>query len=158
MKENTRKIIMWVGAGLIAVGAIMLFVVQGTGGQTLAMGIIEAVFAIIGIVMAIIGQFVKSTSLAEVLTKEFKKGIVEVLEREEAESYYMPQSDFKDCKERASAMIDAGTPAAKNVLELAIIKHREDKHFENRETEEVNLKSVMTDSQIKSASRGFWRY
>lgn len=95
-----------------------------------------------------------SAALAEVIESEFQKDI----ELESSEREYLPQSAFKDCSSRASAMMYNGITRAQKIYSLAILMHRERDHGENHAEERDALISTMsTEDIVMAETRGWWK-
>lgn len=95
--------------------------------------------------------------LVAVLVKSFRKGLKEVLFREEKEPEYLAQKDFESCYDRAKAIILKAIERPLRVLSYAICEHREKFHGENHYEEKQLLAKDMTYSEIKSSSRSWWQ-
>lgn len=94
--------------------------------------------------------------LVLVLVKSFKKGLKEVLFKEEKEPEYLAQKDFESCYDRARAIISKAIEKPLRILSYAICIHREKFHGENHRDEKIVLGRDMTNTEIKTASRGWW--
>ncbi len=94
--------------------------------------------------------------LVAVLVKSFRKGLKEVLFKEDKEPNYLAQKDFESCYDRAKAIILKAIEKPLRVLSYAICIHREKFHGESHYEEKIVLAKDMTEPEIKQASRGWW--
>jgi hypothetical protein len=92
--------------------------------------------------------------LAKILEDELGKEF----QREVDNAEYKPQADYIDCSERANDLLNGAFGRVTKTLTLAIIKHREDAHEENREDERKLVESEMEVEDIPVAStKSWWR-
>lgn len=103
-----------------------------------------------------IRSYISILILANVLVKSFRKGIKEVLFREEKEAGYLSHDQFDTCTSRAKAILTEAIKRPLNILALAIAEHREKFHGENHYKEKNDLSRQMTTKEVSISTRGWW--
>jgi hypothetical protein len=89
-----------------------------------------------------------SKILEDELTKEFDKEV--------NNADYKPQHLYADCNERANDLLSGAFDRVTKTLTLAIIKHREEAHEENRADERKLIESEMVAEDKATAVAYKW--
>ena len=103
-----------------------------------------------------IRSYISILVLVNVLVKSFRKGLKEVLFREEKEAGYLSQDQFSTCMLRAKAIIMEAIDKPLHVLALAIALHREKFHGETCYKEKQEISRQMSAKEVKLSTRGWW--
>lgn len=93
-----------------------------------------------------------SVELGRIFTEEIQK----VFDREIAEADFMPQGDYDSCLERAQDMVAVANSRATGVLGIAIAKHREKDHGEDRSAERDSLVKEVTQEDASIGLMSWW--
>lgn len=94
--------------------------------------------------------------LSDELAQLFQKEIQAIFLAEIAEKDFMPQSDYENCFARAEDIVDTASVSVKRALALAIAKHREEKHNEDRSAEREELIALMTSEEQSVGLMSWW--
>ena len=96
--------------------------------------------------------------LSKELARMVEEDLQDIFKNEIADDQFMPQADYNSCLERAEDMISAATNRATQVLALAIIKHREEKHKEDRKLEKEEIIELLHDEDVSVGLMSWWNH
>lgn len=105
-----------------------------------------------------IRSYISILILVNVLVNSFRKGLKEVLFREEKEAGYLNHDQFDTCMSRAKAILMEAIKRPLNILALAIAEHRKKFHKEDHSKEIKDLSRQMSTKEVKLSTRGWWNY
>jgi S-ribosylhomocysteine lyase LuxS involved in autoinducer biosynthesis len=91
--------------------------------------------------------------LAKLLESELGKDLIQEIENKN----YLPQESFKDCGQRAEALLYGAFAKVTKVLTLAIIEHRENSHEEDRAIERAVIESQLNEEEKGISTYTWWR-
>lgn len=94
--------------------------------------------------------------LVNVLVKSFRKGLREVLLREEREAGYLSHDQFDTCLSRAKAILMEAIKKPLDMLTIAIAVHREKFHGEDHSKEIKEISRLLTTKEVKISTMGWW--
>ena len=92
------------------------------------------------------------------LGRIFAEEMAKVVKREIEEPDYLRQEDYDSCEDRAVAMIYDAIPRVRDVLTLAIAKHRQVKHEEDRNDEVERVSANLDPEDVSVGLMSFWNH
>ena len=96
--------------------------------------------------------------LSQKIGERFTEDLEAIIKKEIDDPDFMPQSKYSNCSHRAGAMIDAATARAKKMMTIAIAKHRQDGHSEDRQQEIDEASIGLEQEDVSVAVMSWWNH